>query len=47
LGDLAHLGQQPQPHRHALLQPPRRRTIMRGGFGQLGDSLTEAELAPA
>jgi hypothetical protein len=28
-------------------QPPRRRTIMRGGFGQLGDSLTEAELAPA
>jgi hypothetical protein len=28
-------------------QPPRRRTIMRGGFGQLGDSLTEADLAPA
>jgi hypothetical protein len=28
-------------------RPPRRETIMRGGFGQLGDSLTEADLAPA
>ncbi len=26
-------------------QTPRRTTIMRGGFGQLGDSLTEADLA--